>query len=121
MSITEFITFIKGKGVTAPIFPLAFPASSPTEAMIVEVGQGFNSRGSLADITLTVTVRAGHPSDAEALAQDVIDRLDHLTDELIGQHQAVLIRSQQLVPSYLGKDAEGNHFFMANFRVLINE
>lgn len=120
MSIQDFITFLKGLGINTPIYPLAFPASSPEQSMIVEVGQGFSSRGSVAEIVLTVTVRAGHPKDAEAISQEVIDKLKDVTDEPLGDAQIVLIKSQQLLPNYLGKDADGKHYYMNNFRVLVN-
>jgi hypothetical protein len=122
MSIQDFITFLKGLGITTPIYPFAFPASSPEQSMIVEVGQGFSSRGSVAEIVLTVTVRAGHPKDAEAISQDVINKLKGITDEPLGESaQIILIKSQQLLPNYLGKDADGKHYYMNNFRVLVTD
>lgn len=121
MSITDVIGFLKGLGVESPIYPYAFPASSPDEAVIVEVGDGFNSRGSVFDIVLTLTVRAGHPSRGEALSQDVINRLDGLTGQTVGDMDFILIKSQQVLPSYLGVDANGKHFHMNNFKVLASK
>jgi Bacteriophage minor capsid protein len=121
LSIKDFVDYLKGLGVTTPIYALAFPASSPEQCMIVEIGQGFSKRGSVAEIVLTVTVRAGHPQDAEAISQDVINLLKDRTDGFIGGKQVILIKSQQLVPNYLGKDAEGKHYYMNNFRVLVND
>ncbi|MED4619452.1 minor capsid protein [Priestia megaterium] len=121
MSIQDFITFLKGLGLTTPIYPLAFPATAPEQCMMLEVGQGVPARGSVSDITLTVTVRAGYMKDAEKLSQQVIDLLKGRTDEPLGESQIILIKSQQLVPSYLGKSAEGYHYYMNNFRVLVND
>lgn len=106
-------------GITTQIYPLAFPATSPTEAMTVEIGSA-SSRGSVYDTTLTVTVRAGHPSEAERLSLDVIAKLHLLTNQVVAESQIIYIKTQSLVPQYLGKDAEGNHFYMNNFRVLIS-
>lgn len=119
MSITDVINFIKGLGIKTPIYPLAFPATSPTEAMIVEMGTSSN-RGSVYDATLTITVRAGHPSEAEKLSLDVIAKLHLLTNQEVAESQIIYIKTQSLLPQYLGKDAEGNHFYMNNFRVLIS-
>jgi Bacteriophage minor capsid protein len=118
VSITDVINFIKGLGVTTPLYPNAFPASAPVEAMTVEVGQGFNNRGSVMDVTLTITIRAGHPSESERLSQEVIDKLHNLTDITVGDKQFIMIKSQQMLPSYLGQDADGKHYYMNNFRVL---
>jgi len=121
VSITEVTAFLKGLGVTTPLYPYAFPASSPTEAMIVEVGQGANTRGSVIDITLTITVRAGHPSVGEKLGQEVINKLKDLTNQMVGDTQLIMIKSQQLMPSYLGQDVNNNHFYMLNFRALATQ
>lgn len=118
MSITDVKEFIEGLGVLTPVYPLAFPASSPVEGMIVEVGQGANTRGSVYDTTLTITVRAGHPSRGEEISQDVKKKLHNLTNVKVGDMEFILIKSQEILPSYLGKDTEGNYFYMNNFRVL---
>lgn len=114
------MSFIKGLGIDTPLYPLAFPANSPVEAMIVEMGDGANSRGSVFDSVLTLTVRAGHPSVSESLAQDVIDKLDGLTNQTVGNKDFILIKSQQVLPSFLGKDANEHYFHMINFRVLVS-
>lgn len=120
MSIQDFINYLKGLGIKTPIYPLAFPASSPKQSMILEIGQGFSSRGSVAEVILTITVRGKHPRDAEALAQEVNELLSDRTDEPLGESgQIILIKSQQLIPNYLGKDAGNSHYYMNNFRVLV--
>ena len=120
MSITEIIAFLKSLGIT-PVYPLAFPASSPDRAYMLEVGQGFSSRGSLADVVLTITVKAEHPSEAERMSIELKEKLDKMTDVVIGDNQVVLIKAQQLLPNYLGMSADGFHFYMNNFRVLVND
>lgn len=120
MSIKDIINFIKGLGVTTPIYPLGFPASSPVEAMMVELGQGASYRGSVADITLTITGRAKHPQRSEKASQEVMDKLHLLTDQTVGDKQIILIKSQQIMPMFVGRDAEDNHYYMTNFKVLIS-
>lgn len=117
MSITDLVNFIRGLGVKAPIYPLAFPASSPVEAMVLEFNP-VSSRGFVHENTLTLTVRAGHPSEGERISQEVIDKLDGLTGQTVGDMDFILIKSQQLLPSYLGRDSDGKHFYMNNFKVL---
>lgn len=115
----DVLDWLKSLNINTQLYPLAFPATSPVEAMIVEIG-GASNRGSVYDTTLTITVRAGHPSEAERLSLDVISKLNLLTNQEVGEYQLILIRTQSLIPQYLGKDAEGNHFYMNNFRVLIS-
>lgn len=121
MSIQDFIKFLKSF-VSIPFYPNAFPATAPVQSIMVEVGQGIGSRGSVSDVTLTLTVRAEKMGKAESISQEIINKLDGLTDEPIGESgQIVLIKSQQLVPSYLGKSDSDNHYYMNNFRVLVND
>ena len=121
MSIQDFLDYLKRIGIKLPMYPLAFPASSPKKSMIVETGQGFAGRGSVFEVTLTITVRAKHPSESEALAKEINELLADRTDELIGESgQIILIKSQQLIPNWMGKDAEGNHYYMVNFKVLVD-
>jgi len=122
VSIQDVIAFLEDLGVTTPIYPFAFPASSPTEAVIVEVGQGANTRGSVMEITLTITVRAGHPSVGEKIGQELIDKLKDLSDVMVGENtQFIMVKSQQLLPYPLGKDVNNNHFYMLNFRALATQ
>jgi hypothetical protein len=119
VSIQDWVDMLKDLGITTAIYPLAFPASSPTEAMTVEVGNA-SSRGSVYDTTLTVTVRAKHPSEGERLSLDVMKKLNLLTDRAIGEHQIIMMKSQGIMPQPLGKDVKGNHYYMNNFRVLVS-
>lgn len=121
MSIQDFISYLKSLGINSKIYPLAFPKSSPVKCMILEVGQGFSSRGTVSEVTLTITVRANHPKQAEALAQEVNELLKDRSDEPLGEvGHIVLIKSQQLIPNYLGKDADDKHYYMLNFRALVD-
>lgn len=120
MSIQDFITYLKSVGITENIYPLSFPSSAPKDCMILEVGQGFSSRGSVNELTLTITARSNHPKKAEELAQRVNTLLKDRTNEQVGQGNIILIKSQQLIPNYLGKDSEGNYYYMNNFRVLVD-
>jgi hypothetical protein len=98
---------------------LAFPASSPDRCILVEVGNGVQPKGVVSDFVLTITVRDIHPSQAEQLAQEVLDKLHGLTNVEIGTQVAVLIKSQNFYPDFLGKDVENRYFYSINFRVLV--
>lgn len=117
MSITDIVSFLKGLGIETPIYPLSFPASSPVEAMIVEF-TFINGRGSISENTLTITARAGHPSEAERLSQDVMNKLKGLTNQTVGDFDFIMITPQQIMPAYMGRDEDGKHFYMTNFKVL---
>lgn len=120
ISIQDFITYLKGLGVNTPIYPDAFPTTSPMHSMTIEIGQGFSSSGDVADITLTMTLRDKSKGKAEKTAQEINTLLANKTNQNLGDsHQIILIKSQQLLPSYLGKDAGNRHYYMNNFRVLI--
>lgn len=115
MSITDVIDFIKGLGVTVPVYPYAFPVNSSKhkEALTVE----FASSGTLMDNTLTITVRAEDAIKGEVISQDLIDKLHNLTDQSVGDKNFIMVQSLQLLPPYLGK-SNGYHYYMNNFKVL---
>ncbi|APT46583.1 minor capsid protein [Bacillus safensis] len=120
MSITDLVNFLKLKGFEdVEIYPLSFPASSPNRSMLVETGDGTQAKGVLSDFVLTITVRDIHPSKAEELAADVLERLHGITGEYIGETYVVLIKAQSPLPAFLGKDEENRYFYSVNLRVLV--
>lgn len=121
MSIIELKQFLASLGITTVMYPLAFPADSPNvpaEAILIETGNSTPTAGDLEEFILSLTVRAEHPVRAEALSLDIISRLNRLTNQTVGDSQIVLIRSQQKIPQYAGKDENGRHYYTNNFRVL---
>ena len=121
MSIMDFVTFLKGLGITTPIFTDSFPMDSPVESMTVEIGNDFGSRGSVYNSTLTITVRSDMKSKAEQKSIELIGMLKNLTNAEVGNSQIIMIKSQQIVPSYLGKDENNQHYYMNNFRLLVTD
>lgn len=121
MSIMDFIAFLKGLGITTPLFADAFPDGSPAESMTVELGNDFGSRGSVYNATLTITVRSDSKQMAESKSREVISLLKNLSDQEVGNAQIIMIKSQQIVPGYLGKDENNQHYYMNNFRVLVTD
>ncbi|MGE6629609.1 hypothetical protein [Bacillus sp. NPDC077027] len=120
MGIQEIIEYLKGVGID-PVYPLAFPADAPNRAYMLETGQGFGSRGSVNDVVWTVTMKAEHPNQSESMGKRLIDLLDRKTDLLLGENQIIYIKSQQLIPDFLGKSSEGSYYHMVNFKVLVSD
>lgn len=121
MSIMDFVTFLKDLGVTTPIFTDSFPVDSPVESITVEIGNDFGSRGTVYNVTLTLTVRSDLKSKAEEKSIELIGLLKNLTDVEVGNAQIIMVKSQQIVPSYLGKDENNQHYYMNNFRLLVTD
>lgn len=121
MSIMDFITFLKGLGIVTPIYPNAFPETASDDSLVVEIGSSFGSRGSVHEIPLTITVRSTSMSKGEPVALDVNNKLKDLSNEIVNGKQIILIKAQQLVPPYLGKDANGKHYYMLDYRVLVSD
>jgi len=120
VSILEIIKMIEQRGITTKIYPLAFPASSPDEAMIVETSQSFTNRGSVYEGTITITVKATHPSRAEQLSKDLNTSLHLLTDLDVGDMQIIMIKSLNPIPAFLGKGKGNEFYYMNNFQVLFS-
>ncbi|NRF03081.1 MULTISPECIES: minor capsid protein [Bacillus subtilis group] len=119
MSITDIVDFLKLLGFSEEIYPLAFPATSPDRAMMVEVGDGVLPKGVLSDFVLTITTRDIHPSEAEQLANEALMRLHGVTNVSIGDAYIVQVMAQSMMPSSLGKDEENRYFYSIDFRVLV--
>ncbi|ADP32898.1 minor capsid protein [Bacillus atrophaeus] len=119
MSITDIVGFLKLKGFGNEIYPLAFPATSNDDAILVEIGDGIQPKGVLSDFVITITVRNIHPSKAEQVAMSLINTLHGVTNVLIGDAYIVQMIAQSIMPAYLGKDEENRYFYSVNLRVLV--
>lgn len=119
MSIQDFVSLLNGLGIGS-VYPLAFPKTAK-ECHMIEIGQGSPDRANLHEVTLTITNRAKTVSKSESNSIETLAKLKGLTDVPLSYHaQVVLIKSQQLLPQYVGKDKDDNHYHMLTFRVLVN-
>lgn len=118
MGIQDLISLLKRLGISSTIYPLSLPTGAPAECILVETGDGADSRGDVTDFILTLTVRATHPARSEKLALEILDTLKNVTSEQVGDTDIILIRSQQKLPQYLGKDENDYHYHETNFIVL---
>lgn len=120
MSIQDIIAFLKELGILLPLYPLAFPDKAAKNSIIVETSGGLDSRGEIESFILTLTVRADHPSKAEKDAIEINDKLKNLTNKYIKETQVVLVKTQQKLPVFVGKDENNNFYYELNYTVLVS-
>lgn len=119
MSITDFVKWLKGLGVTTEAYPLALPTTADDEAIVIHTGSGPSIGGDVQEVILTVQTRAKHPERSEQIAIDVYSLLNKLTNENIGNVQVIVVRPQERLPQFLGKD-ETYFYFENNYTVLVS-
>lgn len=121
MSIQEFKKLVERLGVTTEVYPLALPSVAPDEAILLTTGAGTGLRADVQDLILTATVRAKHPGKAESIGTDLRKRLTNLTNETVGDSELIVVRPQERLPQYLGKDSNDYYYFEINFTVLVSD
>lgn len=121
MSIQDVIAFLKSVGVSVPVYPYDFPLTAPTDCATVDTGQGLSDRGDVSNFMLMITLRSDHPDKAEKQAIAVNELLRNLTNKEMQKTQVVLIKPQQKLPAYVGKDDNGKYYFECDFSVLVSD
>lgn len=121
MSIQDFKRLIERLGVETKVFPLSLPTVAPDEAIMLTTGAGAGLRADVQEIILTATVRGKHPGKAEEIGLDLRKRLLNLTNETVGDSVLIVVRPQERLPQYLGKDSNNYYYFEINFTVLVSD
>lgn len=118
MGTQDLIKLIKRLGVVTKIYPLSIPTDAEDTCILLETGDGTDSRGDVADFMLLLTVRSKHPATSEALGLELLQKLKNVTNQTAGETQIILISAQQKIPQFVGKDDNGFYYFETNFTVL---
>lgn len=121
MSIIELKRLLERLGVTVPVYPYEFPLTNDgSNAVMINTGDGIPREGDVQEFLLTVVTRGSHPIQSETLANDVAGILNKKTDIKVGNHQIILIRKQQPLPMYAGKDEAGRYYHTADYRIIMD-
>lgn len=101
----DFVNYF-GTGSSVKFYPDAFPVDEADELAVIRLLPNYNgNKGGLVTIQVQFIIRANHPSRAESLAYEIIEKHDKNTGFNIGNTRVVLMDFRNPFPMYLGKDA----------------
>ncbi|PEM08505.1 minor capsid protein [Bacillus wiedmannii] len=109
MRIQELRKFIE-PFVDVPLYVLSFPAAAEETAIAIQnVNQYAGTRAGITRVNSQFIVRSEHPGKAEAIAYDLLEKLDGKTDFYIGENHVVFSDARTAYPVYIAQD-EGNRY-----------
>lgn len=114
VSLCKMIEMLTGH----KIYPINFPDGVDGLISKLEIITGMIESGGVFDFNIEITVKAAHPSEAEHICLDLINKLHKVTDKEYGIHQLILCQAEKPYPFYLGQMETGEHLFNCNFRLL---
>jgi len=121
VSLIDLVNVIEKELPELNVYPLEYPISSPTEAVLVDMDSTNPAMSGVFTMNVQFKVREKHPSLGEATSYKIRNVLEHKTNFALGQLQVIMVQSQNPVPLYMGKDTDGSYLYSNNFRFLMNE
>lgn len=121
VSTIEITRFFRKEFPDLNIYPIEYPLNSPVDSVIVNADSNTQITAGMFPAIVQVKVRDDHPSKAEETSYRFKNLLENKTNFYIGSVQIVLVKSQNPLPLYVGKDEKGQYLYSNNFRFLINE
>ena len=103
------------------VFAINFPSYTKGTFTKLEIISGIVEAGGVQDFNIQFMCKSdGHPSKAEALAMEIINKLDVVTDKVFddGKYQLILARVMTPQPTYVGETTAGEYIFSVDFRLL---
>lgn len=117
-SLTNLFSQITG----IKIYNLQFPEDCLGEAIKLEMTSGLIDSGGVKDFNVQFMVKAEHPSGAEQLALQLINKLHKVTNRYFGPDeslQLILCYCQTPTPSFVGELTSGEFVYSVDFRLLV--
>ena len=120
MNITKLSELFSGL-LGFQVYSVKFPSYTKGTFAKLEITSGIVEAGGVQDFNIQIMCKSDeHPATAEALAIDVINKLDMITNKEFndGKHQLILIKVVNPQPIYVGETTAGEFIFAVDFRVL---
>ncbi|MDE1381197.1 phage tail terminator protein [Bacillus subtilis] len=121
VSIIDVVRFLRTEFPDLNIYPIEYPLNSPVNSNLVAISGNTEAKADVYPIVVQIKVRDDHPSKAEATSLQFRTLLEEKTNFMIGDVQVILVKSQNPLPLYIGKDFDGYYLYSNNFRFMINE
>lgn len=121
VSLIDLIRLLRNELTDLNIYPIEYPLNSPVNSVMITTSSTIEAKADVFPMVVSLRVRDNHPSKAEATSYRLRELFENKTDFMIGGVQVILVKSQNPVPLYMGKDSNGNYLYSNNFRFMINE
>jgi len=121
VSIIDVIRFLRNEFPDLSIYPIEIPLNAPVNASVVSLESPSEATAGMFPMIVQIRVRDEHPSLSEATSYQFKNLLENKTNFNIGDVQIVLVKSQNPVPLYMGKDEKERYLYSNNFRFIVNE
>lgn len=121
VSLIDVIRLLRNELPNLNIYPIEYPLNSPVNSAIVEIQANKEAMSGVYPLIVQIKVKDEHPSMAEATSYVFKKLLENKTNFNVGSVQVIFVKSQNPVPLYMGKDADGHYLYSNNFRFMINE
>ncbi|WP_324658928.1 phage tail terminator protein [Bacillus cereus] len=121
VSLIDVVRFLRTEFPKLNIYPLEYPLNAPINSNRVEIQANVEAKASVYPLNVQIKVKDDHPAKAEATSLEFRRVLEDKTNFVIGSVQIVMVKSQNPVPLYMGKDNSGGYLYSNNFKFMINE
>lgn len=118
ISLSKLFTEILG----FKIYAINFPDYKEGTYAKIEITSGVQEAGGVCDFNIQFMVKAEHPSKAEGVVLNILNKLDMVTnkDFAEGTYQLILSKAISPQPYYVGETENGEFIFSIDFRLLVN-
>lgn len=122
ISLIDVVRMIKAEVPNlVNVYPLEYPLDSPTESILVDMNGNNPSIAGVFTLNIQIRVRATHPTRGEELSYQIRNVLENKTNFTLGNLQVIMVKSQNPVPLFLGKDESDSYLYSNNFQFRMNE
>lgn len=121
ISLIDIVKMLESELPELNVYPLEYPLNSPIEGVIVDMNSNNAATAGVFNLNVQFKVRESHPSLGESTSYKIRNLLENKTDFPLGDLQVIMVKSQNPVPLYVGKDSDSNYLYSNNFNFKMNE
>ncbi|WP_214796576.1 MULTISPECIES: minor capsid protein [unclassified Exiguobacterium] len=117
LSIIELTRYLK-QGVSGIFYPNNFPASAVDDCSHIAYTGGTPTVGGVGKMNIQVQTRSVEVGKAEQQAMKIRAFLED-TGFYLGSTQVIIVKTNDILPLYLGEDENGRHIFSVNYQFTV--
>jgi hypothetical protein len=121
ISVIDVVNFLRAEFPDLSIYPIEYPLKATEGASVVTLHGNTEATAGLFPAIVQIKVRDVHPSLSEATCFKYKKLLENKTNFYINDVQVVMVKSQNPLPLYMGKDEKNRYLYSNNFRFVFNE
>lgn len=119
MRLIELTRFIKSI-LNIDTYPLQFPNTDREDFIVLDI-DSISNDGDVQEVLFRITNRNSNPSLGDNVSNEILDRLNNLTNEIFEGYQIIYIKAINLNPQLIGIDANNRYMYQLELRALVSE